>query len=60
MPLPSLAAIAVREGTFQQGGWKTPPPAMLDEKKPGRIRVKNPAFRYPAFKYPVFKDPAFR
>ena len=41
MPLPSLAAIAVREGTFQQGGWKTPPPpAMLDQKKPGRIRVK--------------------
>ena len=42
MPLPSLAAIAVREGTFQQGGWKTPPPpAMLDQKKPGRIRVKE-------------------
>ena len=41
MPLPSLAAIAVREGTFQQGGGKhPPPPAMLDQKKPGRIRVK--------------------
>ena len=43
MPLPSLAAIAVREGTFQQGGgWNPPPPpAMLDQKKPGRIRVKT-------------------
>ena len=35
MPLPSLAAIAVREGTFQQGGGKhPPPPAMLDQKSP--------------------------
>ena len=42
MPLPSLAAIAVRKGTFQQGGGKhPPPPAMLDQKKPGRIRVKQ-------------------
>ena len=41
MPLPSLAAIAIREGTFQKGGGKHPPPAMLDQKKPGRIRVKS-------------------
>ena len=41
MPLPSLAAIAIRESTFQQGVENTPPPpAMLDQKKPGRIRVK--------------------
>ena len=27
---------------FSTGGWKTPPPpAMLDQKKPGRIRVKQ-------------------
>ena len=42
MPLPSLAAIAIREGTFQQGVENTPPPpAMLDQKEPGRIRVKS-------------------
>ena len=50
MPLPSLAAIAIREGTFQQGGGKHPPPPrgrskkskkILDQKKPGRIRVED-------------------
>ena len=46
MPLPSLAAIAIREGTFQQGGGKHPP-AMLDQKKPGRIRVKQ----YPVLEF---------
>ena len=46
MPLPSLAAIAVREGTFQLGGGgKHPPPAMLHQKKPGRIRVKGELIR---------------
>ena len=42
MPLPSLAAIAIREGTFQQGGWKTPPsPAMLDQKSPVGVGLKS-------------------
>ena len=43
MPLPSLVAIAIGEGTFQQGVENNPPPppAMLDQNKPGRIRVKN-------------------
>ena len=50
MPLPSLAAIAIREGTFQKGGVENTPPAMLDQKKSGRIRV-NSKFKATIFLY---------
>ena len=40
MPLSSLAAIGIREGSFQQGGGKHLPPGYVRLKKSGRIRVK--------------------